>query len=228
MGHIESADGALTINDDASDVAGDLQAIVDMAMKTGGLLKVNSAQRQNLTGSQTRVGWLIIETDTGLIYERTNTAPQGVLVGGASLPEINLVAGQVQSAAANETVRMWAAPGTSPSRSFSDQWFTYASSGDITVKKAGYYRISARVLVAAVAGQALALWLNSTLGVLSQDSVVTSATLGVMAKLDVASVYLPANAVVNVIIATTSGSVALGGPDPARSSGEFSVQFLSS
>lgn len=56
----------------------DLNEAVKYAEKVGGLLKVTSGQRSSLTASQTKVGWLISETDTGSVYVRTTDAPQGV------------------------------------------------------------------------------------------------------------------------------------------------------
>lgn len=58
----------------------DLQAAVDYAEKVGGLLKVTANQRQNLTSSQVKLGWLISETDTGRLYLSTASKPQGELV----------------------------------------------------------------------------------------------------------------------------------------------------
>lgn len=73
MGHVKNADGSLTINPTPSTV-GDLQAIADLAMELGGLLKGTSTQRLQLTGSQVRPGWLFSETDTGALYQRLPSA----------------------------------------------------------------------------------------------------------------------------------------------------------
>lgn len=66
----------------------DLQDAADWAEKIGGLLKVTSAQRALLTSGQTAVGWLIVETDTGRIYQVTASAPQGEVIGGARIPGV--------------------------------------------------------------------------------------------------------------------------------------------
>lgn len=66
----------------------DLQDAVDWAEKIGGLLKITSSQRALLTSGQTSLGWLIIETDTGRIYQVTASAPQGELIGGARIPGV--------------------------------------------------------------------------------------------------------------------------------------------
>lgn len=86
MSYTEGADGSLTIGDDASNVAADLQKIADLAMKMAGGLKLTEAEREQLTASQSRVGWLFSETDTGRVYLRTKTDPMGVLIAGADLP----------------------------------------------------------------------------------------------------------------------------------------------
>lgn len=82
MGYTEAADGSLTISDDASNPADDLQKIADLAMKVGGGIRVTSTQRQNLTAAQTKLGWFIVETDTGRVYLRTSDYPQGKLMYG--------------------------------------------------------------------------------------------------------------------------------------------------
>lgn len=79
MGYTQNADGSLVINPTPKTVE-DLQAIADLAMRVGGVLKVTSGERTSLAASQTRVGWLISETDTGRLYLRTAEAPQGVLI----------------------------------------------------------------------------------------------------------------------------------------------------
>lgn len=66
--------------DDNSEPQADLQAAVEYAEKVGGLLKVTAAERGSLTGSQTKVGWLIVETDTNRVYLRTASEPQGRLL----------------------------------------------------------------------------------------------------------------------------------------------------
>lgn len=93
MGHVKNADGSLVINPTPKTVE-DLQAIADLAVGVGGLVKVTSAQRGALTPAATRVGWLIVETDTGSIYQRTATHPQGQLVhqpdtGWVNVPTFN-------------------------------------------------------------------------------------------------------------------------------------------
>lgn len=77
MGYNEAADGTLEITDDANANGGpanDMQAIVDMAVKLGGLLKGTQAQREALTSGQVRDGWIFIETDTGVVYARQSGA----------------------------------------------------------------------------------------------------------------------------------------------------------
>jgi hypothetical protein len=86
MSYTEGADGSLTIGDDASSPAADLQKIADLAMKMAGGLKLTEAEREQLTASQTRVGWLLSATDTGRVYLRTAADPMGVLIAGVDLP----------------------------------------------------------------------------------------------------------------------------------------------
>lgn len=83
MGYIEAPDGALTYNDDATQNGGpqsDFQKLADLIMKVAGGLRVTSAERLELTASETQVGWFLVETDTGRIYLRTAAEPQGRLV----------------------------------------------------------------------------------------------------------------------------------------------------
>ncbi|WP_323986191.1 hypothetical protein [Microbacterium plantarum] len=57
-----------------------MQRIADRVEQIGGVLRVTSTERQQLTAGQTKVGWLISETDTGLVYLRTADRPQGLLI----------------------------------------------------------------------------------------------------------------------------------------------------
>lgn len=82
MGNSKDATGALTATPTPTQTVADLQAGYDRIEQIGGLLRITSAQRQNLTASQTKIGWLIVETDTGRVYLRTADAPQGKLVHG--------------------------------------------------------------------------------------------------------------------------------------------------
>lgn len=82
MGNTKDATGAVSATPTPTQTVADLQAGYDRIEAIGGLLKVTSQARQNLTASQTKVGWLIVEIDTGRIYERTSDAPQGKLVYG--------------------------------------------------------------------------------------------------------------------------------------------------
>lgn len=66
--------------DDNVDLPADLNAGYDYTEFIGGVLKVTAAERGALTSSDTQLGWLIVETDTGRVYVRTASAPQGVLV----------------------------------------------------------------------------------------------------------------------------------------------------
>lgn len=73
MGHIEAANGLLTITDDAAADGGpanDMQAIVDLIALIGGVLKGTADDRNNLTPGQSLPGWLFSEVDTNLIYKR--------------------------------------------------------------------------------------------------------------------------------------------------------------
>jgi len=85
MGHSLSPTGKPLYNSTPETVA-DLQAAVDFAELTGGILKGTAAQRGNLTTAQWPVGWLFSETDTGRLYLRTTAETTGVLVGGKGLP----------------------------------------------------------------------------------------------------------------------------------------------
>lgn len=49
----------------------DLQGAADWADKVGGVLRVTQAERLALTSSQVSLGWLVVETDTGMLYQRT-------------------------------------------------------------------------------------------------------------------------------------------------------------
>lgn len=80
MGHSLDAAGKPTFQASPTQTVIDLQAAVDYAEKVGGLLKVTADQRQNLTSSQVKLGWLISETDTGRLYLSTAAKPQGELV----------------------------------------------------------------------------------------------------------------------------------------------------
>lgn len=70
MGYTRDAAGALTAQPTPTQTVADLQAGYDRTEEIGGLLKVTSAERALLTNAQTKLGWLVIETDTGNIYER--------------------------------------------------------------------------------------------------------------------------------------------------------------
>jgi len=82
MGHSIDATGKPTITPTPTQTVADIQAAVNYAELTGGLRKVTSSQRTSLTSSQTEVGWLISETDTGRLYLRTASSAQGVLIYG--------------------------------------------------------------------------------------------------------------------------------------------------
>lgn len=73
MGYVENPDGTLEITDDASDPVADLQKIADLAAKLGGVLRGATAVRTSLTASQTQTGWLFVETDTGIVFERRSS-----------------------------------------------------------------------------------------------------------------------------------------------------------
>lgn len=79
MGFTVDSRGKPSYNDEA-DPQSDLQGAADWADQVGGLLKVTAAERELLTAGQTSVGWLIVETDTGRIYKRTASSPQGELI----------------------------------------------------------------------------------------------------------------------------------------------------
>ncbi|WP_323985879.1 hypothetical protein [Microbacterium plantarum] len=83
MGNTKSANGSLTMNDDATNDGGpvaDFQAIADRVEQIGGVLKLPSAEREQLVASSTKVGWLLVETDTSRIFLRTPDRPQGLLI----------------------------------------------------------------------------------------------------------------------------------------------------
>lgn len=73
MGNTRDAAGALTAQPTPTQTVADLQAGYDRTEEIGGLLKVTSAERALLTNAQTKIGWLVIETDTGNIYERVSS-----------------------------------------------------------------------------------------------------------------------------------------------------------
>lgn len=82
MANSKDATGAVTAIPTPLQTVADLQAGYDRTEQIGGLLKITSAQRASLTASQTRIGWLIVETDTGRVYLRTADYPQGKLMYG--------------------------------------------------------------------------------------------------------------------------------------------------
>lgn len=88
MGNTLNALGKPVFTPTPTQTTADMQAAADWAEKVGGLLKVTSAQRALLTSGQTAVGWLIVETDTGRIYQVTASAPQGEVIGGARIPGV--------------------------------------------------------------------------------------------------------------------------------------------
>lgn len=84
MGYVTDARGKPVFNDDANNGGAgplsDLQAGVDYAERVGGVLKMTSAERTQLTASQTEIGWLISETDTGRLFLVTPALRQGRLI----------------------------------------------------------------------------------------------------------------------------------------------------
>ena len=74
MGHTFDNTGEPQFNDDASNGGAgaihDIEAAVAWASKVGGLLKGTSTERMTLTSTQTRVGWIFSETDTGKLFLR--------------------------------------------------------------------------------------------------------------------------------------------------------------
>ncbi|MFL2001428.1 hypothetical protein [Microbacterium sp. A1-JK] len=145
--------------------AGDFQAMVAWASKIGGLLKVTKAQREALTSADTRLGWIIIETDTGEMYIRTATAPQGELIPSARSVFAHagkVDDGQSTSGGANPTLAMVSSAGgfelidgttlrvpvTGRYEVLAQFYFTGSGGGTVrgTVQKNGANLLSARVV----------------------------------------------------------------------------------
>jgi hypothetical protein len=80
MGHIANADGSLTFTPTPTQTVADLQALADRIERVGGILRVTSTEREQLTQQQTHVGMLIAETDTGRLYQVGPEYPQGFLI----------------------------------------------------------------------------------------------------------------------------------------------------
>lgn len=87
MGNTKNADGSLVISATPTGTRADMQAIADRAEEIGGLLKLTSTQRAQLTSSQTQLGWVVSETDTGILWLRR---PSGLVPIAGATPAVRL------------------------------------------------------------------------------------------------------------------------------------------
>lgn len=237
MGHIQDADGTLTIQATPTQTVADLQAVADRVEEIGGLLRDPQAERLLLTNSQVKDGWLFFETDTGIGYARKG----GSWVPAFGLqPEIALYpTGAAFSVNGAANVANWAALNTGGSYA-TPGWFTYDSTtGDVTCTKAGRYSVTARMAVAATPewtdtannnqkrDQSLVAYLvrnGSGSDVLAQDSLNTHRTYATMIKLDIGTIPLSAGEKVRMYIAATSAAINIGGT--GRVAGELNIRYL--
>lgn len=73
MGHSLNTVGKPVFSPTPTQTVADLQAAVDFAEKVGGVLRGTSTARGLLTSAELTVGWLFVETDTGLTYRWTSS-----------------------------------------------------------------------------------------------------------------------------------------------------------